>query len=259
MVYGVPWLRRTSRPRWCGSAGCRGGSATVGQVSRSVAGACPLDCPDTCAWHIEVDASGRAVSLRGDREHPFTRGALCGKVNRYLDALYAPDRLLHPLRRVGAKGAGQFERISWEEAVELAARGIQRAIDEDGPESVLPYYYAGTMGQVQGWTLGPRLFAALGASKLGTTICSAASTAALTAIHGAKVGLDPEDIAHARLVLIWGGNLLYSNVHQWRFILTAREAGGTSSPSTRCARQPPITLTSTSSCALERTGRWPWG
>ncbi|MCY4088202.1 MAG: molybdopterin-dependent oxidoreductase [Actinomycetia bacterium] len=195
-------------------------------MSRSVAGACPLDCPDTCAWHIEVDALGRAVSLRGDREHPFTRGALCGKVNRYLDALYAPDRLLHPLRRVGAKGAGQFERISWEEAIELAARGIQRAIDEDGPESVLPYYYAGTMGQVQGWTLGPRLFAALGASKLGTTICSAASTAALTAIHGAKVGLDPEDIAYARLVLIWGGNLLYSNVHQWRFILAAREAGG---------------------------------
>ena len=194
-------------------------------MSRSVAGACPLDCPDTCAWQIEVDSSGRAVALRGDRDHPFTRGALCGKVNRYLDALYAPDRLLHPLRRVGAKGEGRFEQISWGEAIAVAARGIQRAMDEDGPESVLPYYYAGTMGQIQGWTLGPRLFAALGASRLETTICSAASSAALTAIHGAKVGLDPEDIAHSCLLLIWGGNLLNSNVHQWRFILDARQAG----------------------------------
>lgn len=194
-------------------------------MSRSVAGACPLDCPDTCAWHVEVDDAGQAVSLRGDREHPFTRGALCGKVNRYLDALYAPDRLLHPLKRVGEKGHAQFEQVSWDEAIALAASGLQRAIDEDGPESVLPYYYAGTMGQVQGWTLGPRFFAALGASRLDPTICSAASSAALTAIHGAKVGLDPEDIAHTRLLLIWGGNLLYSNVHQWRFILTAREAG----------------------------------
>ena len=115
---------------------------------RVVRGFCPLDCPDTCAWRIEVDESGRAVSLRGDREHPFTAGALCGKVNRYLDAVYSPDRLLHPLKRVVAKGKGRFERISWDEAMGLAAAGLRRAIDEDGPESVLPLYDAGTMGRI---------------------------------------------------------------------------------------------------------------
>jgi anaerobic selenocysteine-containing dehydrogenase len=194
-------------------------------MTRFVQGACPLDCPDTCSWQVEVDDDGRAVGLRGDHDHPFTRGALCGKVNRYLDALHDPDRLLHPLRRVGAKGEGRFERIGWDEAIEVVATNLQRAIDESGAESVLPYYYAGTMGLVQGWSLGPRLFAALGASRLGATICSAASTAALDATFGAKVGVDPEDIQHAKLVMIWGGNLLHSNVHQWRFILEARAAG----------------------------------
>ena len=194
-------------------------------MTRSVQGACPLDCPDTCAWHIEVDDAGRAVSLRGDRDHPFTRGALCGKVNRYLDALHDPDRLLYPMRRVGPKGTAQFERIGWDEAIESVAAGLRRAIDEDGPQSILPYYYAGTMGMVQGWTLGPRLFAAVGGSRLGTTICSAASSAALDATYGAKVGVDPEDIAHSKLIMIWGGNLLNSNVHLWKFILEAREAG----------------------------------
>ncbi|MEZ5101319.1 MAG: molybdopterin-dependent oxidoreductase [Thermoleophilia bacterium] len=189
-----------------------------------VRGACPLDCPDTCSWLIDVE-DGRATAMRGDPEHPFTRGALCGKVNRYLDAVYAPDRLLHPLRRVGAKGEGRFERISWDDAIGLAADGIQRAIDRHGPESVLPYYYAGTMGLIQGWTFSLRLFAHLGASRLGTTICSAAASAALEATFGGKVGMDPEDVAHARLVLLWGGNVMHSNVHQWRFVLQAREAG----------------------------------
>ena len=99
-------------------------------MSRIVQGACPLDCPDTCAWQIEVDDSGKAVSLRGDLEHPFTRGALCGKVNRYLDALYDPERLLYPLRRVGPKGEGQFERIGWDEAIEAGGKGdFDRILD----------------------------------------------------------------------------------------------------------------------------------
>ena len=112
-------------------------------------GACPLDCPDTCGWQIAVE-DGRAVEIRGRKEHPFTRGALCGKVNRYLDAVYAPDRLTTPLRRVGAKGEGRFQAIDWDEAIGLAAEGIRTAIDRDGPEAVMPYYYAGTLGEVQG-------------------------------------------------------------------------------------------------------------
>src|SRR5436190_21590948 len=100
-------------------------------MATTVRGACPLDCPDTCAWEITVE-HGRAVDLRGVREHPYTRGALCGKVDHYLDALHGPDRLLHPLRRVGAKGEGRFERIGWDEAIELAAAGTQRASERHG-------------------------------------------------------------------------------------------------------------------------------
>jgi anaerobic selenocysteine-containing dehydrogenase len=190
-----------------------------------VRGCCPLDCPDTCSWEVTVDDAGRAVDLRGLREHPFTRGALCGKVNHYLDALYAPDRLLHPLRRVGAKGEGRFERCSWDEALDLTAAGILQAVERHGPESVLPYFFAGSMGEVQSWRAGPRMFGALGASRLQTTICTAAVSAALRATHGASVGLDPEDLAHSKLILLWGTNPLATNVHQWRFVLSARAQG----------------------------------
>jgi anaerobic selenocysteine-containing dehydrogenase len=190
-----------------------------------VRGFCPLDCPDTCSWQIEVDDTGRAVALRGDRDHPFTAGALCGKVNRYLDAVYSPDRLLHPLRRVGPKGEGRFEQITWEEALRLTAKGLQNAIERHGPESILPYYYAGTMGYIQGWTLGPRLFRHLGASQLHTNLCSAAAHAACDATLGAAVGYDPEDVVHAKLVILWGTNPLNANVHMWKFLLEARARG----------------------------------
>ena len=190
-----------------------------------VRGFCPLDCPDTCSWQIEVDDTGRAVSLRADRDHPFTAGALCGKVNHYLDAVYSPDRLLHPLRRVGRKGEGRFEQITWEEALRLTAEGLQDAIERHGPESILPYYYAGTMGYIQGWTLGPRLFRHLGASQLHTNLCSAAAHAACDATLGAAVGYDPEDVVDAKLVILWGTNPLNANLHMWKFVLEARARG----------------------------------
>lgn len=189
-----------------------------------VKGACPLDCPDTCSWEISVE-DGRAVSLRGVRDHPFTRGALCGKVNHYLDALYSPERLLYPLRRVGPKGEGRFERVGWDEALGLVRDGLRGAIERHGAESILPYYFAGTMGLVQGNTMGERLFGALGASRLRLTICTAAATAGLRSTLGGSVGFDPEDLSRARLVILWGANLLAANVHQWRFVLEAREAG----------------------------------
>jgi anaerobic selenocysteine-containing dehydrogenase len=189
-------------------------------------GACPLDCPDTCAWQVTVDG-GRAVALRGDKRHPFTRGGLCGKVTHYIDAVYAPDRLLQPLVRVGDKGVGRdaFRRASWDEAIGAAAAGIQRAIDRHGPEAVVPYHYAGTLGVLQAWSLGNRLFAHLGASRLGYTICTGAATAALGSIYGGKVGVEPESIARAGLVVLWGTNLLATNVHQWAFVAEARRRG----------------------------------
>ncbi|GAB3182562.1 anaerobic selenocysteine-containing dehydrogenase [Micromonospora palomenae] len=189
-------------------------------------GACPLDCPDTCTWQLTV-TDGRAVALRGDRDHPFTRGALCGKVNRYLDAVNGPDRLTRPLVRVGPKGVGpvSYRPASWDEALQRVAAGLRATIDADGPQAILPYYFAGTMGLVQGWTMGPRLFAHLGASRLRTTICTAAARAALQSIYGGSVGFEPESIVDARLIVLWGANLLSTNLHHWPFVQEAQRRG----------------------------------
>jgi anaerobic selenocysteine-containing dehydrogenase len=189
-------------------------------------GACPLDCPDTCTWRLTVE-DGRAVAIAGDHDHPFTRGALCGKVNRYLDAVNGPDRLTHPMVRVGLRGVGPaaFRRASWDEAVGRVAAGLRATIERDGPEAILPYYFAGTMGHVQGWTMGPRLFAHLGASRLRTTICTAAAKAALGSVYGGTVGFEPESIVDARLIVLWGANLLSTNLHQWPFVYEAQARG----------------------------------
>ncbi|WP_433318798.1 molybdopterin-containing oxidoreductase family protein [Micromonospora chersina] len=189
-------------------------------------GACPLDCPDTCVWQLTVE-DGRAVALRGDRDHPFTRGALCGKVNRYLDAVNGPDRLTTPYVRTGPKGAGRvaYRPASWAEAVDRVAAGLRASIERDGPEAVLPYYFAGTMGHVQGWTMGQRLFAHLGASRLDTTICTGAARAALRSIYGSSIGFEPESIVAAKLIVLWGANPLATNLHLWPFVQQARERG----------------------------------
>src|SRR5262245_7243280 len=196
-------------------------------MSRSTQlGACPLDCPDTCTWQLTVQ-DGRAVAIAGDRDHPFTRGALCGKVNRYLDLVNGDDRLTHPMVRVGPKGVGpsSFRRASWEEAVGRVAAGLRATIERDGPQSIVPYYFAGTMGHVQGWTMGQRLFAHLGASRLRTTICTAAARAALGSIYGGAVGFEPESIVEAGLIILWGANLVSTNLHQWPFVTEARARG----------------------------------
>ena len=167
------------------------------------------------------------MALRGDPGHPFTRGALCGKVNRYLDAVTGPDRLTTPLVRVGPKGVGpvSYRPASWDEAVRRVAGGLRASIDINGPESVLPYYFAGTMGLVQGWTMGPRLFAHLGASRLRTTICTAASRAALGSVYGGSVGFEPESVVEAKLIVLWGANLLSTNLHHWPFVRQAQQRG----------------------------------
>src|SRR5919197_4840330 len=159
-----------------------------------VRGACPHDCPDTCAMLVTVE-DGRAVRVAGDPDHPFTNGFLCTKVNRYVERTYHRDRLLHPMRRVGPKGRGQFERISWDDALdEIAARLAAIAQSADGPQAILPYSYAGTMGMVQGSSIDRRFFHLLGASKLDRTICSMAGTMGRRMTVGANIGADVEGI-----------------------------------------------------------------
>jgi anaerobic selenocysteine-containing dehydrogenase len=190
-----------------------------------VRGACPHDCPDTCAWEVTVK-DGRAVKMTGDSDHPFTRGFLCAKVNRYVERTHHRDRLLHPLRRTGSKGSGSFEQISWDDALgEIAERLGAIARSSDGPQAILPYSYAGTMGMIQGSSMDRRFFHALGASKLNRTICSEAGKVAMQMTLGASIGADAEGIPESDLVLLWGTNTLTSNPHLWPFVLQARERG----------------------------------
>jgi anaerobic selenocysteine-containing dehydrogenase len=190
-----------------------------------VKGACPHDCPDTCAMLVTVE-DGKAVRVAGDPEHPFTNGFLCTKVNRYVERTYHDERVLHPLRRVGPKGRGQFERISWDEALnEITERLSEIARSPEGPQAILPYSYAGTMGMLQGSSMDRRFFHALGASKLDRTICSMAGTVGMRMTVGANIGADVEGIPQSDLVLLWGTNTLTSNPHMWPFVLRARENG----------------------------------
>jgi anaerobic selenocysteine-containing dehydrogenase len=180
-----------------------------------VHGACPHDCPDTCAMIIEVE-DGRAVKVSGDPLHPTTRGFLCSKVSRYLERVYNPGRVLYPMRRVGPKGEGIFERISWDEALDLvASRFDQIAKSEDGAESILPYSYGGTMGVVNGSSMDRRFFHRLGASLLARTVCSSAGGEGLQYTLGVKAGTDIENFHRARLIVLWGTNTLSSNIHLW--------------------------------------------
>lgn len=174
---------------------------------------------------VDVE-NGRAVRVHGDPEHPFTRGFLCAKVNRYVERTYHSERLTHPLRRVGSKGEGRFARISWDDALtEIAERLNHIAHSDGGPQAILPYSYAGTMGLVQGSSMDRRFFHLLGASKLDRTICSVAGTVGMRMTVGANIGADAEGVPESDLVLLWGTNTLTSNPHLWPFVLQARARG----------------------------------
>jgi anaerobic selenocysteine-containing dehydrogenase len=186
---------------------------------------CALDCPDACSLLIDVDQTGRGSKLRGNPAHPVTRGFLCGKVARYLEREYSPARLLHPMRRTGSKGEGRFSSISWEEALDEIAEKLKSISNEFGPESILPYSYAGTMGLLNGSGMDRRFFHCLGASRLDRTICSSAGMAGMNDALGVRYAVEPEQFRHAKLIIAWGANILGTNVHLWPFIVEARRNG----------------------------------
>ena len=188
-----------------------------------VRGACPHDCPDTCALLTTVE-NGRATQVQGNPAHPMTDGVLCTKVSRYVERTYHPERLLQPLRRVGPKGAGQFEPVGWDEALDAIAQRLKSIAARD-PQAVLPYSYAGTMGQVQGESIAARFFHQLGASLLDRTICASAGAEALTQTLGNKVGMKVEFFAESKLIVIWGSNSIGSNLHFWRIAQVAKRQG----------------------------------
>jgi anaerobic selenocysteine-containing dehydrogenase len=170
---------------------------------------------------------GRAVTLRGNPDQPYTRGALCVKVNRYLEQTRAADRILYPLRRVGPKGSGRFERITWDEALDEISTRLRAIVDEYGGEAIWPYLGTGTLGYIQGCegVAGRRFWNMLGASKHWLNICSGAGNSGLRRTNGTAAGMDPEDFAHSKLILLWGTNTLTSGHHLWKFIQQARADG----------------------------------
>ncbi len=196
---------------------------TLETAHLTVTGACPHDCPDTCSFITEVQ-DGIALKVRGNPAHAHTTGALCAKVSKYTERTYHPERILHPLKRVGAKGVGQYERVSWDEALtDIAAR--LKAIAARDPQAIQPYSYAGTMGMAQSEGMAARFFHKLGASLLDRTICSSAGTAGLMHTLGGKVGMKVEFFAESKLIIIWGSNSITSNLHFWRHVTEAKRLG----------------------------------
>lgn len=192
-------------------------------TSTTVRAACPHDCPDTCAMRVTVE-NGRAIRVQGDPDHPPTHGALCTKVSRYTERTYHAERVLHPLKRSGPKGSGQFIRVSWQEALADIAARLSEIAARDA-EAVVPYSYAGTMGLLQGESMDRRFFHKLGASLLDRTICASAGGDALAATYGGKVGMHLEHYAESKLIVIWGSNSIASNLHFWTFAQKAKRDG----------------------------------
>ena len=201
---------------------------------RVVHAVCSHDCPDSCGVLVTVNAHGRAVKIQGDPTHPVTQGFLCAKVAKYLDRVYSPDRILYPLRRKpgtlkGPQPRGRecefFERISWDEALDSIAARLAQISNEYGPESILPFSYAGTIGVLGYSSMDRRFFHRLGASRLDRTICSEAGGVAWNLVYGKKLGMPPEDFRLAKLILAWGSNIHGNNVHLWPFIEQARRNG----------------------------------
>ncbi|HEU5100894.1 MAG TPA: molybdopterin-dependent oxidoreductase, partial [Roseiflexaceae bacterium] len=192
-----------------------------------VRGACPHDCPDTCGTITEV-RDGRAVRFYADKDHPITQGWLCAKVRPYLERVYHPERLQYPLRRVGPKGlgqGGQWQRISWEAAIDEIAGRWQAIIAQHGAAAILPYSYSGTLGLLQLGICNARLWNRMGASGLDRSICGAAAEMAVEATVGARWAPDPADVLHSKLVLIWGHNPASTGPHFMPLLRKAQKRG----------------------------------
>jgi anaerobic selenocysteine-containing dehydrogenase len=216
------------------ATGTSSASAQDREPFRIVHAVCSHDCPDSCAVLVSVNAGGRAVKVQGDPSHPVTQGFLCGKVAKYLDRVYSSQRLLHPLRRKAGIPKGPlprgseleaYDRISWDEALDEIAARLQQISDRYGPESILPYSYAGTIARLGYGSMDRRFFHRLGASQLDRTICAEAGGQAWKLVYGRKLGTPTEDFPHAKLIIAWGANIHGNNIHLWPFVEQARRNG----------------------------------
>jgi anaerobic selenocysteine-containing dehydrogenase len=197
---------------------------TIHAGDRVVRGACPHDCPDTCAFLYHVK-DGKLVDVTGDPEHPMTRGGLCVKLNGFAEHHYNPHRLLYPMKRTGAKGSGAYERISWDEALAEIKRRWTDIIAADGAQAIMPHVYLGHQGTLNGLTAGDAFFNRLGSSIAEKTYCESGSSTAWIMTVGPSGGLDLESLAYAKYIIVWGMNMISTNLHAWPFILDAQKKG----------------------------------
>ncbi|WAH37587.1 molybdopterin-containing oxidoreductase family protein [Alicyclobacillus dauci] len=191
---------------------------------KRVRSVCPLDCPDTCGLSVDIE-DGKIVRVDGHPDHPVTKGAICQKVRRFPERVYHRGRILHPLRRKGPKGTLEFERISWSEAYAEIKSQFDNIISKYGPEAILPYSFYGNMGVLNAEGMDRRFFNRLGASRLERTICNSAGATGFAYTMGANAGIDPEDTIHSNLILIWGCNVISTNMHQMLLANEARKRG----------------------------------
>ena len=191
---------------------------------KTVRGACPHDCPDTCAFIYTVE-DGKLIDVKGDPDHPMTRGGLCVKLKDFALHHYNPERVLYPLRRVGPKGSGRFSRISWDEALTEIRNRWTQIIAEYGAEAILPHAYLGHQGTLNGLTAGDAFFNRLGSSVAEKTYCESGSSTAWIMTVGPTGGLDVESLAYAKYIIVWGMNMVSTNLHAWPFILEAQKKG----------------------------------
>ena len=187
-------------------------------------GACPQDCPDTCAMIYDVE-DGKLTKVTGNKAHPITRGGLCVKLKDFAEHHYNPDRILYPMRRVGEKGSGQFERISWDEALTEIRDRWTGIIDEFGSDAIMPYNYLGHEGTINGLLVGDAFFNKLGSTVAEKTFCASGSSTAWLMTVGPSGGVDPESFAHSKYIVLWGVNTMTTNLHHWPIIQEAREKG----------------------------------
>ena len=194
------------------------------QLKETYYGGCPHDCPDTCSMIFEVE-DGKLTGVHGNKDHPMTRGGLCVKLDDYEKRHYHPDRILHPLRRTGPKGSKQFERISWDEALNEVVSRWKEIIDEYGTQAIVPYSYLGHQGLIHGLNGGDAFFNKLGATVCERTFCGEGSATAWVLTNGPTSGVDPESFVHAKYIILWGCNSVSTNLHAWRFVKDARKRG----------------------------------
>ncbi|MDC6389587.1 molybdopterin-dependent oxidoreductase [Maribacter sp. PR1] len=197
----------------------------ISSTQETFHGVCYHDCPDSCSWSVSVKDE-KVLEFKANELNPFTGGKLCGKMERFPeDVTFHPNRILTPLKRIGKKGEGKFERISWSQALEEVSSKLKVILKENGGESVLPFGYMGTQGLIQKAAMSKRFFKRIGACNLAESICGASAMSGVFITNGQSIGVLPEDIVHSRYIILWGTNTKHSNVHLWPYVMKARKQG----------------------------------